>query len=214
MQYPCSQYQIQLRAGNNTLIHCSKQHRMISVTWRFPHAGNPDSVKVPSVEPEVNQTTALHALPAVRIVPVWFLPSGFIQPYFFPVPTLFGACPKEWFSTCNGTNCVNVKWQCVTLFKLVCLRYCWNPKLFSFCCHFRIECTILPAVFSFQGIIEPFSEQKLQVRFLPGVPERFVKSFSIQVIVNEIALFSVYIVQTVKKSVCVYLPLCCVCACV
>ena len=48
-----------------------------------------------------------------------------------------------------------------------------------------IENIYHPAIFSFQGIIEPFSEQKLQVRFLPGVPERFVKSFSIQVIVSE-----------------------------
>ncbi|XP_070194710.1 hydrocephalus-inducing protein homolog isoform X4 [Littorina saxatilis] len=38
-----------------------------------------------------------------------------------------------------------------------------------------------PVLVPHTGIIEPFSEQKLQVRFLPGVPERFSKAFAIQV---------------------------------
>lgn len=38
-----------------------------------------------------------------------------------------------------------------------------------------------PLLVPHAGVIEPFAEQKLQIRFLPGVPERFHKSFSIQV---------------------------------
>nr|KAG5712964.1 hypothetical protein BaRGS_021758 [Batillaria attramentaria] len=42
------------------------------------------------------------------------------------------------------------------------------------------------------GVIEPFAEQKLQVRFLPGVPERFHKSFSVQVAHFEADVINLY----------------------
>lgn len=37
------------------------------------------------------------------------------------------------------------------------------------------------AFVSFQGFIEAHSEQVLTVKFLPGVPEKFQKTFQIQV---------------------------------